>query len=98
MNCVIGVYCNNIIDGENTYNRILSETHLNLASGDDVKFPRVCKGFILIPWQKRLCLSHTPKSDYNFKSYKFMVVNKLGEGQYLTMHHKKHEKKGNSSL
>ena len=51
MNHVIGVYHNNIIDGESTNNRIIIIANLDLACVYGVKFHRVCKVFILIPWQ-----------------------------------------------
>ena len=60
----------------------------------NVNFHRVCKGFILIP-PKTINLPHTIREDYNFRSYKYMVVNNKGEAQYFTLHPKSKEKKGN---
>ena len=62
----------------------------------NVKFHRVCKGFILIP-PKTINLPHTIRDDYNFRSYKYMVVNNKGEAQYFTLHPKSKEKRKHSS-
>ena len=87
MNHVIGIYRNNIIDGEYTHNRILNEENLHLACGENVNFHRICKGYILIP-PTTINLPHTIREDYNFRSYKYKVVNNKGEGQYFTLHPK----------
>ena len=59
---------------------------------EDVKFHRVCKGFILIP-PKTINLSNTIREDYNFQSYKYMVVNNKGETPYFMLHPKNRELK-----
>ena len=96
MNHVIGLYRNNIIDGEYTHNRILNEENLHLACGENVKFHRVCKGFILIP-PKTINLPDIMRGDYNFQSFKYMVVNNKGGTPYFTVHPKSKKKRKYSS-
>ena len=58
----------------------------------NVNFHRICKGYILIP-PTTINLPHTIREDYNSRSYKYMVVNNKGEGQYFTLHPKSKETK-----
>ena len=58
-----------------------------MACGENVHFHRICKGYILIP-PTTIKLPHTIREDYNFRSYKYKVVNNKGEGPYFTLHPK----------
>jgi hypothetical protein len=68
INHVIGVYHQNITDGDHTQNQIFNQENLHLAYGDNVKFHQICKGNILLPPQKKFNSTDTSREDYNFES------------------------------